>query len=169
MKNKYIYDLEVFPNFFSSTFVNTKDSLDKRVFIVFDKTNQSGELHDFLRDSVEYLIGYNNKKYDDLILNYIIENSIDFSWGDSNEITKQLYGLSNLIIKTENYWQDKDLKRLTWANNFKSLDLMKILAFDKSKVGLKQCAVNLKWYKIQDLPHKYNEDVKTEEVEEILA
>ena len=168
MNSKYCYDLEVFPNFFSATFINTADEKDKHVFLVFDTRNDIDKLLQFINSKPTYLIGYNNKRYDDLIINHIYNNSIDFSWGKISDITKNLYELSTKLIKTKDHWRDKDISELTKCKYYKSIDLMKILAFDKLKIGLKQVAVNLKWHLIQDLPIPYDSDVFDSQIKEIV-
>lgn len=158
---KFIYDLEVFPNFFSATFKN----VDTKEVIVFykheGKQNQINELIDFLKSNI-YLIGFNNDKYDNLLLNKIL----------SSEITcEDLFNLSKLIISNrDSFFINKQIKELySYKKPYGSLDLMMIHRFDKLMVGLKQCSVNLKWHKIQDLPKAYDSEVSIDEIDKILS
>lgn len=157
---KFIYDLEVFPNFFSATFKNV-DTKEIEVFYIHDeKTTDLEYLIKFIKSNI-YLIGYNNDKYDNLLLNKIL----------TSEVTcEDLFNLSKLIISNrDSFFLNKQIKELYgYKKPYKSLDLMMIHRFDKLMVGLKQCSVNLKWHKIQDLPKAYDAKVTCGEIYNIL-
>ena len=163
--DKEIYDLEVFPNFFSACFQNV-DSKVVTTFVVYNDIQQLPELLEFIKG--RYLIGYNNSKYDDLILNYLLLGKTYPS--TVLNITNKLYELSQLIISNhDGIYKNSTLKELMWYKKpYSSLDLMSIHRFDKLKVGLKQVSVNLKWHKIQDLPKPYDSQVLPQEVDDIL-
>lgn len=165
---KWTYDLEVFKNFFSAAFVNV-DTKEERVFILYKYRNDLKDLVDFVNREI-YLIGYNNTKYDDLILNYLILNYKDNS--ESNYVTELIYNLSKSIIESQrgggSIYNNKSLKNLLYSDKYLSLDLMAIMAFDKLKVGLKQVSVNMKWHKIQDLPKHFDSEVENNEVDTII-
>ena len=55
---KYAYDVEVFKNLFTATFVNVDDEKEKEVFYIGFEIDQRKELRKFLRNRIE-LIGYN--------------------------------------------------------------------------------------------------------------
>ena len=157
---KFIYDLEVFPNFFSATFKNV-DTKEIEVFYIHDEnTRDLFYLKKFIKSNI-YLIGYNNDKYDNLLLNKILTSEV--TCGD-------LFNLSKLIISNrESFFLNKKIKELySYKKPYKSLDLMMIHRFDKLMVGLKQCSVNLKWHKIQDLPKAYDAKVTCSEIYNIL-
>lgn len=156
-----IYDIEVLGgNFFSVTFIDYKTNK----FIQIYKLNNIEHNVDKLLPIIDncFLIGYNNKMYDDIILNKVRKEGIN---------TKELYNLSQEIINS----QKKG--RPLWENNnvlpymrygVKSLDLMKILAFDKLKISLKQCAINLRHDWIQDLPFEHDYCPKLSDIPTIL-
>jgi hypothetical protein len=156
-----IYDIEILGgNFFSVTFIDYKTNK----FIQIYKLNNIEHNVDKLLPIIDncFLIGYNNKMYDDIILNKVRKEGIN---------TKELYNLSQEIINS----QKKG--RPLWENNnvlpymrygVKSLDLMKILAFDKLKISLKQCAINLRHDWIQDLPFEHDYCPKLSDIPTIL-
>lgn len=157
----WFYDLEVLgTTFFSGTFINPKTNEIVQVYKLGDIEYNLDKLHYFLHDA--YLVGYNNKMYDDPIMNKIRKEDVN---------TEEIYALSQELINSQRtgipVWKnEKILPYLRYG--VKSLDLMKILAFDKQKVGLKQCAVNLHHPIIQDLPFAYTYDPKIEDVPMIL-
>lgn len=157
----WFYDLEVLgTTFFSGTFVNPKTNEVVQLYKLNDIEYNLDKLHYFLYDA--FLVGYNNKMYDDPIMNKIRKEGVD---------TKEIYELSQELINSQRtgvpIWKnDKVIPYLRYG--VKSLDLMKILAFDKQKVGLKQCAVNLHHPIIQDLPFAYTYDPLEEDVPMIL-
>jgi hypothetical protein len=158
---KACYDLEVFPNFFSASFIDV-DSNERSVFIVYEDKNELLELHNYV-NRYEFLVGFNNAHYDNIILNYLILNIDDFRDGTPSIICSLINKLSQEIIADAKISSD-----IKYARYFKSIDLMKVLYLDKIGKGLKQVAVNLKWHLIQDLPYHFTHEVKEEEVDEII-
>ena len=163
MKDIWCYDLEILGgNFFCGTFINpfTKE---KKVCYKLDGYSYNIDiLYPLINDCL--LIGYNNTNYDDIILNYIYE------WKEVN--TKELYALSTTIISQQRtgipLWKNEDVKGYM-NKKVQSLDLMKILAFDKLKVSLKQCAINLRHNLIQDMPVAYDKYIFNEDLNLILS
>jgi hypothetical protein len=100
------YDLEVFTNFFSASFldINTPQNLideyiaadiakDKdrklevlskinhKVFIIHENRNDIKGLYDFM-DHIKLLIGFNNSHYDDILMDVLLLNKV--GWYDIN-------------------------------------------------------------------------------------
>ncbi len=161
MNNRnWAYDIEIFKNFFCCTFMNIQDSAEYYAYtIAWDLgIDESKEMEDFLANKVDCLIGYNNLFFDYPVLEFVYNYN-----GDS--INKDIYKLSQKMINSERGESFGGYrKNYLW----KQMDLMKIMAFDKLGVSLKQCAINLKWKKIQDLPLPYDHTVSKDEVELVL-
>jgi hypothetical protein len=155
--NKYLYDIEVFPNFFCSSFMNVQDQSIKTFVISWDlHIDEKDKLKKFIDEEVSMLIGYNNNYYDTPIMMQIFEYT-------GNDINADIYSHSQKIISSD---RGENYSRL--KTPFAQQDLMKMYAFDKLGVSLKQCAINLKWKKIQDLPLPYDHIVTREDVETII-
>ena len=154
---RYAYDIECFKNLFTATFVNVEDEKDIYTFSIGLETDDYSKLADFLSQEI-VLIGYNNHSYDDPMLRYILSYQ-------SDNILRDLFVLSGDLIYSDT--NDKRILELRYPRKklypWHSIDLMKILAFDKLGISLKQTAINLKWHRIQDLPLKPNEKVKPDE------
>lgn len=154
----YIYDCEVYNNFFSATFkcVETKEITK---YVIFEEHNDLDSLQSFLNNLKQHwLVGYNSYEYDDQILTYIYNIYDSICFCTSDEITKLLYDKSGEII-------NKKSTRLTTIP-FKRIDLMKV--GNIMRKSLKLIAVNLGWNKIQDLPIDPNVKIEKDQVDLIL-
>ena len=159
---KAFYDIEVFPSFFCVTFkkLETK-KIDQ--FVVFETIDEREKLKEYL-NNIEQLIGFNNLHYDAPVLRYVLKSDDQ----SPIQLTKNLFNISAKLISEEGRY-DKEIRSLKYGEYLiQELDLMKIMAFDKLGISLKQTAINLKWYKIQDLPLPYNYIVEEKDIELIL-
>jgi len=159
----YCYDLEVFRNLFTATFINVADESEKYVFYTgLDKIDYS-DIKEFLNQEMT-LVGFNNHSFDDPILRFIMSYS-------GEKLTLELYNLTGKLLD-ENYRNDKVILNLRYPRNkidsWKSIDLMRILAFDKLGISLKQTGINLKWYKIQDIPIDPSSTVSQNQLQSVL-
>jgi hypothetical protein len=159
----YCYDIESFKNLFSATFVNVDDESEKHVFYVgLDKEDYS-DIKKFLNQEM-VLVGYNNHSYDDPILRFLMSY-------DGDKFPLESYNLTSKLLD-ENFRDDKAILALRYPRNaiypWKSIDLMKILAFDKLGISLKQTAINLKWWKIQDIPISPFSAVNSNQLQSVL-
>jgi len=139
----YVYDIEVYQNYFSVIF---KDVRAKKLydFIIFEDRNDLYSLHKFISSNKKsWLIGYNSFHFDNQILNYIYKFFPFIREESTNSICQSLYNLANRIISD-------DLMEYKYRLPFKSIDLMRVGNIDQK--SLKLVAVNLEWPVIQDLP-----------------
>jgi hypothetical protein len=162
---KYVYDIECLRNLFTATFINADDEQDKHVFYIgLGDDRGKKEFYKFLSQEM-VLIGYNNWSYDDPVLRYIMNSSA------AEKINDKLFLLSHNLID-RNFSNDPGLMELRFPKKrvypWKSIDLMKLLGFDKVGVSLKQVAIGLKWNKILDLPLAFDERVTVVQLPEIL-
>lgn len=132
---RWVYDVEVFPNFFDVIFKNI-ETKETKTFVIFNNRDDRYELDSFLNDDM-LLIGFNNILYDGAILQYIIQNL------DSKNLLNELFSFSSLVINSERYSYNADIIKYQRPESvkYKQLDLMRINAYDKLGVSLKQCAI----------------------------
>jgi len=92
-KQRYVFDIEVYPNLFCVTFKNlTNEKII--LFSIFKDRNDIAQLEKFLnRDIV--LIGYNNIMYDSTVLQYLLQNK------KNKNINKELFEFSSDLIGSE--------------------------------------------------------------------
>jgi hypothetical protein len=144
-----IYDVETPPNYFCVTFKQVnKDNIWRFQIDTERNINDQLKLREFIKD--KRLVGFNNKPFDDHIINHIAEADYEVS-------NLEIYQLAQEIINENKFSPYKN-----------SLDLMKLLYLDKIMKGLKQVAINLQHELIQDLPYAYNKFLTTEEKNEVL-
>lgn len=147
---KYIYDLEVYPNFFVGIF-KTPGKNEHKVFIYWEKgkdiIDERKELIAFLNTKPK-LIGFNNISYDSQILNYIL-NTPEFN-------TQDLKNFSNFVIESK--WPPIS-EQLLSTNE---IDLYRIWHYNNSAKS-----TSLKWLEfmflmksIKDLPYDHTKPVK---------
>lgn len=148
-KKKYrpfVYDVESYRNFFCCTFLPLKSD-ELVTFVIDDKQNQALELIDFVKDT--YLIGYNNKSYDNLIINYITKYS--------KTTASQIFDFGDGIIKSQNKDDLKGFftkyKDFLYNDNYKYIDLIRMLFSKKLRVGLKELECSLNFKNVEELPY----------------
>ncbi len=168
----YIYDIEVFSNCFVVSFINinakgidkyieadiqnnlndTKDALNimnVKTFIVFNETNNIKALYDFIcSKSTGVLIGFNNNKYDNLILDYIIHEQL-YLLDETDIITNSIKKCSDNLINYQGNTR-KDFN-IPYSNKYFSIDLMSLNYLDRLRISLKQVSISLNWYRVEDL------------------
>lgn len=164
MKPKvYIYDLEVYQNFFSAVFYNyTTGSYS--TFLISDvdgtKHNQLKALYEVLKHDA-FFVGYNNTEYDNQLLEYIYVNFLELSEISSTEICKRLFELSVSIINKGN-------REYRYFNNLKYFDLMRLGGGDGLRKSLKSCMCNLRHELIQDLPISWDEPINSSAMHKLI-
>lgn len=161
-KHIEIYDLEVFPNFFSYTGINVQTGEIKQ-YLVYSDTNQIPELLFHLM-SISVMVGFNNLNYDYPILHFLITNLKFLNKLTPEEITERIYNESQRIINEE-YSQisDKD-------THISQVDLYRIHHFDNraKRTSLKDLEIVMEFDKVEDLPFSFTHIVSDYEVPKIL-
>ena len=162
--NIYFYDIEAFSTFMCLSFLDDKTGEITQFKLGCDY-NDLKKIKEFVNRNI-LLVGYNNQSYDDAVLRYLLSRN------DARNITKNSFELSKRLIDF-NSRRDDDILALRYPRNihyfWNSLDLMKIMAFDRMGVSLKQIAINLKHELIQDLPYDFEFEISTEEVPTVLS
>lgn len=160
---RYVFDTETMSDFFSITFLDY-DS-DKIVqFEISDRKNELKELKRFLKN-VSYLIGFNSVHFDNIILQYIVENNI--------QDAKEIYKISQIVINQDVDWESfKELRKYSYWKDIHSIDLFlywsKGLRMSK-KLSLKYFAVNLDEEVLEMPIHHSKANLTDEEKDMILS
>ena len=144
-----IYDIECYRNLFHLVTRNIQTN-----------EYQHYELNDILLTNIIFnpditLIGWNNHSYDDMLLNYIAQQSIPAESGWAAQvvapITKHsVWELSTRIIQAPKGDTDAYLKQLRYADKvYQSIDIKALL---DPLPGLKKMELRTGFHNVQDLP-----------------
>lgn len=160
----YFYDVESFPSFACFTFLEDKTG-DYIQFKFGCGYNDLADLKDFTSNRALY-VGFNSISYDDPALRFVVQQKIGVG------IPAKLFNLSKKLISDE-CRRDEEILKLRYPRDihypWDSLDLFKIMHFDRLGVSLKQVGINLKHEIVQDLPYPYDYMISTkEEVQVVL-
>jgi hypothetical protein len=164
-KKAWVYDVETPSNFFCLSAIEL--SGDKIIqFIIDDDTgrNDREEIMKFFTDI--YAIGYNNQRFDDLIVNFIIATP---------HVTANLcHELGKIIIETQRL-EDGDttfyqrFKKWTKSSRYASVDLLRLHFSKKLRVGLKEMECSLNHDNVEELPYHHSRILSAEEKEKTLS
>lgn len=161
------YDIEIFPNCFHCTCKDT-ETQELLLFEISNRKNQLTELVDFFISKGIIFCGYNNKHYDDVVLNYIIDLRRQLSRRTSLEVCRSLYKLSKYIIESEDGDIDK-FKRWKYANLFPSMDLLTMQFSSKLRVGLKEMQLTMHYKNVQEYSGSFDLPIEDSDIDEMIA
>ena len=155
----YLYDIEVSSNM---TLIVFKNVLTEQVRKFKQTKNKSNfdKFEGFITQPDLTLVGFNNNRYDDRIIKYILDNNCEFS-------TQDTYNLSQCINENKvapgfkAKWNE--FNSIPFAKSFQSIDLY---GFYRNK-GLKYLALGLGITKIQELPYDPHKELTDEEIEQV--
>ena len=171
IKNKLVvvYDIEVFSNCFHCC---CKDAESGNIikFEISERVNQLKELVDFFYyDSQDRMFcGYNNKHYDDVIINYMIDYYYKLAQLSYHRICLSLFNLSQLIVASE----EGDIsryKRWKYANYFYSMDLLTMMFSQKLRVGLKTMQVTMHYKNVQEYDGDFEKPIAVEDIDDMIS
>ena len=183
----YVYDIEIFPNIFHCTVINTetkeyilleiserRNDLQKIVDLFWTIREQSQTKiweknyttqQQFNTDKI--FCGYNNIHYDNPIINYIIDYHKAMSKLSYIEICRSLFNLSNTIIKSI------DSNFSSWSKwkyriYFETLDLLTMLYSQKLRVGLKEMQVTMQFRCVQEYEGDFQSWLPSSEIPNMI-
>ena len=115
------------------------------------------------------MCGYNNKHYDDIIINYIIFYRNKMKRLRYLEICRSLYYLSKAIIQSEKDDNIDKIKEYKYANYFYSFDLMTMLYSAKQQKSLKEIEVLLNMDNVQEYELSFDQRISDTEIDDMIA
>lgn len=142
-----VYDIEVFPNCFLLTALDT--STDKLyTFEISGHKNDWEVLSEFMLQDA-YFVGYNNLEYDDVIVNAILRTT--------NPHPGEIYEWSTALI--DQTYNPKHFRR------FKSIDLMKLIYPNKLQQSLKWTQIVTHYENVQEFSIGFNTNLTRYEID----
>lgn len=134
----YIYDIEVYPNFFCVTFLFEHELY---TFEISSRKNDIKKLQNFIKN-VKGLVGFNNLDYDEKILAYVLDPDLMYV----SNINEAIYKFNEDVIER---------KALNLKTNIRQLDLYKLWHFNNKAraTSLKKLQIAMRSEDVRDLPY----------------
>lgn len=161
------YDIEIFPNCFHCTCKDTETN-ELMFFEISTRKNQLTELIGFFMSKDVLFCGYNNKHYDDVVINYIIDYSRILSRKAYFDICKSLFNLSQCIIDSQEGNISK-FKKWKYANYFHSMDLLTMQFSSKLRVGLKEMQLTMHYKNVQEFSGDFSSFLPENKIDNMIA
>ena len=162
----FVYDIEVFPNLFTCTLLNT-NSNKIGTYEISNRKNDLGKLISTFLNTGIIFCGYNNKYYDDPIINYIILNQQILLQKPVWDVTKDIKTLSNEIIESGDKFDSWSTYK--HAHCFPSFDLLRMMFSKKLRCGLKELQVTMQYPNVQEYDGDFNRNVQDSEIDNIIS
>ena len=164
-----VYDIEIFPNVFHCTCKNTETN-QLYFFEISNRKNQLTELVDFFfykNVGDKMFCGYNNKHYDDVVINYLIDFYYKMDALTYDKVCISLYNLSHTIVTAEEGDTSK-FKRWKYAKYFYSMDLLTMLFSSKLRVGLKEMQVTMNYKNVEEYAGDFDQYLPNSEIDNMI-
>lgn len=164
-----VYDIEIFPNVFHCTCKDTEEN-KLYFFEISSRKNQLTELVDFFfykNIGDKMFCGYNNKHYDDVVINYLIDFYYKMDTLSYDKICTSLYNLSSTIVTAEEGDTSK-FKRWKYAKYFYSMDLLTMLFSSKLRVGLKEMQVTMHYKNVEEYSGDFSQFLPDSEIDNMI-
>lgn len=162
----FVYDVEVFPNLFTCALLNT-NSNKVGVYEISNRKNDLGKIISTFLNKGIIFCGYNNKYYDDPIINYIILNQQILLQKPVWDVTKDIKTLSNEIIESGDKFDSWSTYK--HAHCFPSFDLLRMMFSKKLRCGLKELQVTMQYPNVQEYDGDFNRNVQDSEIDNIIS
>ena len=164
-----VYDIEIFPNVFHCVCKDTETNILYK-FEISNRKNQLTELVDFFfyKNIDKMFCGYNNKHYDDVVINYMIDYYYKLDGLSYIAVCKSLFNLSQTIITSEEGDTSK-FKRWKYAKYFYSMDLLTMLFSSKLRVGLKEMQVTMGYKNVEEYSGDFDQPLIDDDINNMIA
>ena len=163
-----VYDIEVFSNCFHCC---VKDTETNKVikFEISERRNQLTELVDFFfyKNNDRMFCGYNNKHYDDVIINYMIDYYYKLDQLPWQRVCQSVSNLSQKIIESEE-GDSSPYKKWKYAKYFYSMDLLTMQFSQKLRVGLKTMQVTMHYKNVQEYDGDFTLPIPVDKIDEMI-
>lgn len=164
-----VYDIETLKCFFSYVGLNIDDSKRLSKFMICEYQNDLKALIKHL-EGVKRHIGYNNLSFDSQVIQYILENWLDWLDLSGKEVADVIYRYAQYCINKSNNGEWGDYPE--WKLTIPQLDLFKIWHFDnKAKMtSLKWIEYSIDFHNIEEMSiDHWVETITLKEIEEVLG
>ena len=164
-KTAFVYDVEIFPNFFSVTLKNT-ESGNIVSFEISDRKNDMPNIVKVFLNQNIYFVGFNSMHYDAPIISYIILNYKALIKQPISNITSELKTFSDKII---NSTTSASWSKYKYANLFEDLDLLAMKWSQKLRTSLKALQVTMQYKNVEEYDGDFNAFLPRSDYDKVLA
>lgn len=167
LRNKvcFIYDVEVFPNFFSVT-VKNSETKNHKSYQISDIRNDLPDIVKLFLHKGIYWVGFNSVHYDSPIISYLIINYKRLILKPVWEITAEIKAFSDKIINSETSASWSTYK---YADIFPNLDLLTMKWSQKLRVGLKALQVTMEYKNVEEYYGDFERPLPKENIPDVLS
>ena len=179
-KKVFAYDIEVFPNVFTCTIIDSENNKCAQLEISNRKNNLpkiKKLFHTVFQDLKSWdnkidlgtnrlFVGYNNLHYDNPIINFIIDSYELLQNQTPFEICQSIFNLSNEIISSEDI--NASWKKYKYMTKFESFDLLTMLFSSKLRVGLKEMEVTMNMPNVHEFEGDFNKYLPDDKIDNCL-
>lgn len=162
-KTVLVYDIESFPNLFTCSILNSENN-KLITYEISEDRNDLGKIVMLFQLKEFYFCGFNNRSYDDVIINYLIIKFDDLRYKPIFELTWLIKSMSDKIIK-EPVANWVDYKH---AYLFNSFDLMTMSFSAKNRVGLKELEVTMGFPNVMEYEGDFSKNVPKELKDKVI-
>ena len=164
-KIPFVYDIEIFPNFFSCAIKNT-ESGNRVVYEISSRKNDLPLIPKLFLNKKAIFVTYNGIHYDNPIISYIIINYPRLIKMPVWLITQELKEFSDLII---NSTTSKSWNKYKFANLFDGLDLLTMMFATKLRCGLKELQVTMQYPNVREYEGDFNSYLPESEYDNVIS
>lgn len=164
-KTAFVYDVEVFPNFFSVTIKNT-ESKNHITYKICDDCNDMPLITRLFLNKNIYFVGFNSMHYDKPVISYIILNYQKLINSPTWMINAQLKSFSDLIINSET---SASWSKYKYANLYDDLDLLTMKWSDKLRPSLKALQVTMLYKNVEEYDGDFNSYLPKNDIDKLIA
>ena len=166
IRNKicFVYDIEVFPNFFSVTIKNT-ESGNIKTYEISERKNEISDIAKlFLHKGIQF-VGYNSMHYDAPIIAYLIINLRRLILRPVWEVNSEIKQFSDKIINsaTSASWS-----QYKYANLFPDLDLLAMKWSQKLRPSLKALQVTMEYRNVEEYSGDFNSYLPKDQIDQLI-
>lgn len=164
-KPAFVYDVEIFPNFFSVTCKNT-ESKNHVAYEISDRRNDIAEIARLFLNRRIYFVGYNSMHYDKPIISYILINYKKLISIPVWQINAELKRFSDLIINSDT---SAPWSKYKYANLYDDLDLLTMKWSDKLRPSLKALQVTMLYKNVEEYAGDFNLYLSQDKFDSVLS
>lgn len=163
-KTCFVYDIEVFPNFFSVTVKNTESGAI-RTYEISDRKNELPDIVKLFLHKGIYFCGFNSMHYDSPLISYLILNYKRLILRPVWEITAEIKEFSDKIINSASSASWSTYK---YANLFPDLDLLAMRWSQKLRTSLKALQVTMEYKNVEEYSGDFNAPLPKDKINELI-